>query len=346
MDYIFNEFTSSIVKTDPVFNDSKFTMFGDPASSESAPVLFWVKNCRYLLVNPNDNKVNNHSFLFKAACFLFYHLKTINDKSVVYFIGDINLGDQIKNKFSNQIIKLVSYEEIENWYPKNIDEIICYFVRYLLKQQTHYGQRFSSELLNSNYLLFVDTQLTKEEQKESFDYIKNNLFNQEFLHKVGNSYDNQFSFLITEKAINRFQETRYKTNKKAFIAIKFGNENADRIKTIKEVVSSCGYEPVCMDEFQTNNWIMPEIFYQIKICDFMVADFSIECAGVYYEAGYALALNKPVIHSFDETTAESNNQRLHFDISQKSTVMYKNLNDLKERLARRIIATIGTNEGN
>lgn len=346
MEYVFNKFTASNVKVDPIFNLPNFRMFGNPASLISTPVLFYVEEYKYLLVNPDDSRLNNHSFLFKAACFLFHHPKILNDKNVVYFIGDINLGDRIKNEFSNQVIKLVSYEEIENWYPKNIDEILCYLVRYLLKQQTHYGQRFSSELINSNYLLFVDTTLKEKEQLESLDYIKNILFEQGLLQRIGNSYDNKFSFIVTERSINKYQETRYKSNRKAFIAIKFGDANAERIKIIKEVISSCGYEPICMDEFQTNNWIMPEIFYQIKLCDFMVADFSIECAGVYYEAGYALALNKPVIHSFDETSAEKNNQSLHFDISQKSTVMYKNLDDLKERLTKRIIATIGISEGN
>ena len=82
-----------------------------------------------------------------------------------------------------------------------------------------------------------------------------------------------------------------------------------------------------------------QIFYQIENSRFVVADFSMPCDGAYYEAGYAAALKKPVIHLFDKRK-ETKTNKLHFDIAQKSTIFYKDFNELKERLINRIKATI------
>lgn len=46
---------------------------------------------------------------------------------------------------------------------------------------------------------------------------------------------------------------------------------------------------------ERNNWIMPEIFQKIKETRFVIVDFSLQCNGAYYEAGYAGALWKNVI---------------------------------------------------
>ncbi|MCI9654208.1 MAG: hypothetical protein HFG91_07710 [Acholeplasmatales bacterium] len=93
-----------------------------------------------------------------------------------------------------------------------------------------------------------------------------------------------------------------------------------------------------MNEFETNNWIMPEIFHQIQLSKFVVVDLSIRCDGAYYEAGYALAMGKEVIHIYDRR--EESNNPLHFDVAQKSTVIYNDFDDLKFKLMNRIKATI------
>lgn len=109
--------------------------------------------------------------------------------------------------------------------------------------------------------------------------------------------------------------------------------------TIQKAIAEAGFEPRIMSQVETNNWIMPEIFYQIKNCRFVVADFSLPCDGAYYEAGYAAALDKPVIHLFDRRE-ETETNKLHFDIAQKSTIFYNDFDELRTRLINRIKATI------
>lgn len=64
--------------------------------------------------------------------------------------------------------------------------------------------------------------------------------------------------------------------------------------------------------------------------------------GVYYEAGYAEALGKEVIICCRDTEFNGDSKP-HFDIAQKSTIVWKNEEDLEKRLYRRIEATVGLN---
>lgn len=69
--------------------------------------------------------------------------------------------------------------------------------------------------------------------------------------------------------------------------------------------------------------IMPEIFYQNELSKFVVVDLSLRWDCAYYEAGYAHAMGKEVIHIYDEL--EKTNNLLHFGVAQKSIVIYSNL---------------------
>ena len=79
-------------------------------------------------------------------------------------------------------------------------------------------------------------------------------------------------------------------------------------------------------------------FHQIQISKFVVVDLSIRCDGAYYESGYAYALGKEVIHTYDEREKDAN--YLHFDVAQKSTIMYNSFEELEDRLIKRIKATV------
>lgn len=340
--YTFKECEKNNIKHDPVFKNKKFKLYDVGSIADDAKKhceLYFVEDYFYALFKPSDVD-KDEDMLFRIACYLFHHPNFHNDSYIVYIIGDKNVLDNFTYNFSNHTVKLISYEEINNWFPKNIEDIFRLVIRYILRFQKYYGQNFSDHVLQNIYLFCIDRNLSDTEQTTTFKYLKTILFEEEYL--IQTSPYPALEFCLSPLAIDKYQEKENEISKKAFVALKFGTQNKKRIRIIKEIISSCGYEPICMDEYQTNNWIMPEIFYQIKICDFMVVDFSIECAGAYYEAGYGLALNKQVIHMFDER--ESINNKLHFDIEQKHTIFYKDYNDLKKRLTERIKSTIGIND--
>lgn len=227
---------------------------------------------------------------------------------------------------------------LDEWFPKNISEINEKIVKYFLHKQTHYGQEFEWTGNDKNLLFFIPRKLKVGEQNQSYKFITSQIFKKGLLTKTSAS-DNRIWFTISEEGIEKYQETteRSTKNKLAFIAIKFAS-NEERIQAIQKAIALAGYESRIMSEYETNNWIMPEIFHQIKLARFVVVDLSIRCDGAYYEAGYAYALGKEVIHLYDKR--ESSNNPLHFDVAQKSTVMYDDYEDLETKLINRIKATV------
>lgn len=340
---MFNEFHCESIKEDPLFRSKLFSVFGD-LDDDKSDYLFYVRekkcDCRYLIID-YDNVIYDSRFIHKAATYVYFHPSEIDGRRVVYIIGDLEQGKMIAKTFSNQIVKIVSKEMIEAWYPNSLQEIKSKIINYLCDRQHYYGQIFHASELDL-YLLFFcpSNRLSVSESEEQVSFIKKELTSQNLIEIVKGSEDlnGNFNFILTEEGINKYQLSPQNSGKEAFIAIKFADDKT-RINVIKSAIIEAGYEPVIMNEVQTNNWIMPEIFKRIKTAKFVVADFSVPCMGAYYEAGYAAALNKEVIHLFDERE-KKNGSVLHFDISQKSTIIYTDFKDLYRRLFDRIKATI------
>lgn len=128
-----------------------------------------------------------------------------------------------------------------------------------------------------------------------------------------------------------------------FIAMSFSNETETISDSFKAAIFKSGYIPRRIDEKEHNNQIVPEILFEISRSKFVVVDVTYPNYGAYYEAGYAEALGKEVIICCHEDVFNSD-QKPHFDIAQKSTIVWKDEKDLENRLYRRIEATVGLNK--
>ncbi|MBD5467932.1 MAG: hypothetical protein HDR21_07255 [Lachnospiraceae bacterium] len=125
--------------------------------------------------------------------------------------------------------------------------------------------------------------------------------------------------------------------KKAFIAMSFEDSMKKTRKAIVDAVQSCGYVPMLIDIKEHNNQIVPEIYKEISDSKFVIADLTGQRGGVYYEAGYAVAKEKILILSCKK------GENPHFDVAQINTIFWVDEQDLKDRLIKRIKATIGVN---
>jgi nucleoside 2-deoxyribosyltransferase len=106
---------------------------------------------------------------------------------------------------------------------------------------------------------------------------------------------------------------------------------------IEPAIRAAGYEPLRIDTKQHNGKIDDEIMASIRAARFVVADFTGNRGGVYYEAGFAHGLGLPVIFMCQE------GDDLHFDIRQYNCIFWKSdqLEVAQSRLKNRILATIG-----
>lgn len=106
---------------------------------------------------------------------------------------------------------------------------------------------------------------------------------------------------------------------------------------INKTITDLGYEVVRVDKKQHNERIDAKIFELISQSRFLVADFTGNRSGVYYEAGFAHGLGIPVVHTCRSDWFD----QLHFDIKTINTIEYSESQGLAALLTERIVATIG-----
>ena len=187
--------------------------------------------------------------------------------------------------------------------------------------------------------LFVDETFGKESLFIQFNESFNILIELKLLKHVESLGDDQNTYTLTTKGWSKIQELQKEILKssQAFIAMCFNPDLNEARQAITRAISDCGYIPIIIDDKEHNNQIVPEIFYEIKQSHFIVADLTKQRNGVYYEAGYAEALNKEVILTCKKEDFETR----HFDIAQKNTIEWISPDDLYTRLVKRIRATVG-----
>ena len=108
-------------------------------------------------------------------------------------------------------------------------------------------------------------------------------------------------------------------------------------KGFHPAIEAAGYRPRRIDRKEHVNKICDEIIAEIRRSRFVVADFSGQRGGVYYEAGYASGRDIPVIW----TCREDDFEKVHFDIRQYNSIVWVTPEELAQRLQVRIEAVIG-----
>lgn len=122
---------------------------------------------------------------------------------------------------------------------------------------------------------------------------------------------------------------------KCFIACAFNRDDVDSVykKIISPILKTLNIVPFRADKPDHNYDIDDRIIDLIKASDFCICDLTYARPSVYYEAGYAAGLNKPVIfivkkdHFELKTDDPFGNFRVHFDLQMKNIIGWKNEND-------------------
>lgn len=104
---------------------------------------------------------------------------------------------------------------------------------------------------------------------------------------------------------------------------------------IKDVCSLFGVTAKRSTDVEHSEKITDLILHMIRTSDILIGDVTGERPNVYYEIGYAHALNKkPLLYRRAGT-------RLHFDLSVHNIPEYTNVSDLKSKLKHRLEAVLG-----
>lgn len=123
----------------------------------------------------------------------------------------------------------------------------------------------------------------------------------------------------------------------AFVAMSFSAELFPIWdEGFRPALQSVGYTPIRVDTKQTNDKIDDKIIADIRKSGLVVADFTEQRGGVYFEAGFAYGLGTPVIY----TCRNDEIDKIHFDTRQYNHIFWQDATDLKAKLITRIEATL------
>ena len=168
------------------------------------------------------------------------------------------------------------------------------------------------------------------------NYIINDYLIKEQEFVIGNH-----QFKITPKGWAFLESLKYKnTNSQiAFIAMWFDKSVDNLYSSIERTIIKMGYEPKRVDRHEHVNRIDDEIIALIRQSKFIVADYTEQREGVYFESGFAQGLGLPVVW----TCRKDDLVNLHFDTSHFNFLTWEedNLSDFEKRLKNRILAVIG-----
>jgi nucleoside 2-deoxyribosyltransferase len=239
--------------------------------------------------------------------------------------------------FDNSKLETIINEAV---IPRSPKELFDNLLMHLFKHQSTYGARiiidkttdWESELCrlyfknHNEYWFFLSS--LKDQNLITF---------METSTKDGNdAMDIKLTFKGLEYIIN-LQESGYQS-KNCFIAMSFSESTLNIRETIKKVVLSLGYRPILIDElhYESEITINDAIVKFIKQSKFLIADFTEQKSGVYFEAGFALGLKRPVIYTCSKIDFKDS----HFDTNHYPHIVYNGLDELEEKLKDKILAWI------
>jgi nucleoside 2-deoxyribosyltransferase len=103
------------------------------------------------------------------------------------------------------------------------------------------------------------------------------------------------------------------------------------------IEDDCHYRCRRIDTEEYNGDVVDEIMAQIRESRFVVCDLTGHRSGVYFEAGFAMGLDIPMIW----TCRSDHAGQTHFDAEHFNQIRWTSPDKLRKKLAMRIRATIG-----
>ena len=280
----------------------------------------------------------------KVAAFLFYNKPKDKKKPIsAYFFGT---NDEFEQQGNNKL-RFITEEDIENWYPGTFSEKLNRMLLYFAENSDVYGAVVELSFEEACSCMFVKrfgsdgSVLSNNKLIGQMDFITKYLEDSGLLEGRVLGANNSFRTEVSYKGWQRVDELQKdepkSLQKNVFVAMAFARGMEPVREAIKRAIHNCGYVPRIMDEIEHNHQIVPEMLYEIRQARFVIAELTGHNNGAYYEAGYALGLGKDIIHVCKNDQFGSDG---HFDVKQVNTVLWDSVDELADKLAKRIRATI------
>ena len=144
----------------------------------------------------------------------------------------------------------------------------------------------------------------------------------------------QIAVQEAEREFEEQQSTReIDSKRRIFVVMPFAKEFEDiYFLGIREVSDSLGFIVERADDIEHNESIIEVIYAKIKAADAIIGDMTGANPNVFYEIGYAHALDSETI------LIARKGYNLPFDLQGKNHIMYETIVELREKLKKRLTA--------
>lgn len=169
---------------------------------------------------------------------------------------------------------------------------------------------------------------------EEFEYLVHLAAQVEFLE-----VDSDLTVRISPDGWRRLKQLRLQeiNPDSAFVAMSFASDMGGIYEQgFEPALRSTGFKAIRVDLIEHNGKIDDRIVADIRKSALLVADFTGHRQNVYFEAGFAMGLGRHVIWTCRETDIS----QAHFDTRQYNHIVWRDADDLRQRLQNRIEATI------
>jgi len=189
------------------------------------------------------------------------------------------------------------------------------------------------EVAGKNDFPAVDAANAKE-----FEYLVRHLLRTGFVAftKDHNHVGGLFDLMITPKGWEKLQASTDKgIPGRCFVAMSFNPTLNDVYDlAIEPALKGCGLDPRRVDKIPDNRDINEKMIAELRTAELVVADFTGQRNGVYFEAGFARGLGREVFWCCQKEEED----KIHFDTRQFNFILWTTLDDLKEGLTDKIRA--------
>ena len=147
------------------------------------------------------------------------------------------------------------------------------------------------------------------------------------------------AFSISARGLVRAEELGASgSGSQGFVAMWFDDSMNDAwLNGFEAGIREAGYFPRRIDSKDYIGGVSDEIMAEIRRSLFVVADYTGQRNGVYFEAGFAVGLGLTII----PTCRSDQIDNLHFDIRHLNTLVWNTPAELADKLNKRIRAVIG-----
>ena len=210
------------------------------------------------------------------------------------------------------------------------------FLRWINSQTQYLGQQIKVPIFFKKSWSVCWAMSEKE-----VTYLITYLLQRKFIESVGASGTADYTLTILPAGFSYLDEIDKNVQSNVgFCAMSFSSDLlAAWENAIYPAINDSGYNPVRIDSEAYNTGVVDQIKAKIRLSKFIVADLTLHRQGVYYEAGFAEGLGRPVIF----TCREDDFKNVHFDVQHINTILW-NINDyenFKKTLRWRIESTLG-----